>query len=249
MVHDVKLKLFSCAGLVAGEPVSPPELMTPLGTIALRARIDGLDSEAAAPTRVWRRDLIRGFAWKTPRLDLELLVFPYMPRIPVHMAVSAAWAVVWRFRGTERIDAPTFSCRWQAEPTWTDWDAASGELLDALEWWDTTTRLAIGTGDDDYIDAHSGRVPWLPKRWADSFGLWREAPTESLGFDFDPDEICLALPTLLPDELCQAHFLIAWRQDDLQPVRASRADCGESAVDAWFAVEQNPETFLQVLGE
>ena len=228
--------------------------MTPLGTIVLRARIDDLDTEAASPACVWRRDLIRGFAWKTRSLDVELLVLPYVPRIPVHMAVSGAWAVVWRFRAKEPTEASRFSCRWQAEATWTDWDVSSGELLDAMEWWDTTTRLAIGTGDDDYFDAHAGRVPWLPDRWADSFGLWREAPAETLRVDCHPDEMTVALPTLLNDELCQAHFLIAWRRDEevndagRGNFRAPTSD-GESPVDAWFAVEQNPEVFLRALAE
>jgi hypothetical protein len=234
--------LFSCPGLVEREEASPPELITPLGTIAFYARIGKRYSAASASTREWRGERIRGFEWKMRTVHVELLISPFDPGLPEHLRVDEAWAVVWRFRATKRIKAPIFSCRWKGRPAWTDWTPATGQLLEAAEWSNETIDLAIGTGDAEYYTGWSGRVPWLPMSWARPF--WEDLGEDFHLVDYEANEIHLSLPAVSMDELCQAHFLVAWRRDDdAQPLGSDSRTA--ASVAPWFAVEQEPEIFLK----
>jgi hypothetical protein len=221
-------------------PSHSPELTTPLGRIGLRACLGRFDSTACLPDDVWESGATRAFSWHTSAVDLQLVISPFVPRLPAGRAVSEAHAVVWRFRPGERVDAPSFSCEWAADATWSEWDAASGQLLEAIEWSDPSTIIHVGTGDAEFYSRFAGRVPWLPARWtAEVFGgddpRWSE-----FTFDYPPQVDAAAptrarivLPPVYASELCQVHFLIAWSHD-------SNPDDPSS----WFAVEQDPSVFL-----
>lgn len=110
-------------------------------------------------------------------------------------------------------------------------DYASGEWLDAIELWNKTHHLYIGTEDGEIMLSRAIKNDFMPQRFekilSDEELAFARSFTEYMDFGFKTN-----IPRLLKGEKIYFHFLVA-----TNPIRVDPDDPSYRDLSCWFAVD------------
>lgn len=206
---------------------------TPLGDLRLRARFgDGAEADPTDACRIVPDG--RLFVLRDDRVHAELLLVTPELDLPHCMSVDGCVAGVWRVRAMDRVPSCEFSCRWDPGFVWSDAHGPeSGESLDAQSWSRGRIRVSVGTQDVEFLRARAIHGDRLPASWGKLLGY---GEGESDPVRYVEDGFLLSLPPLVPGDLCQVQFTVAWAEHD------------SDDASTWFAVDCRWEQILRSLG-
>lgn len=217
---------FSCSSAELDSTDVSPRLQTPFGAIHVAAEVGGVTATDSPPDLVYR--LARGgwlFHWQLEEALAELLLCRPLYELPDGMSVADCWAGMWRARALRPLASCVFSSEWVSGAGSPNGGPAGGQGLDALAWDDGHRIISMGTEDGEWLARRAHRGQNLPSHWAAQLDR----------FDFvehTEGGLRIPFPALQPDELCQAHFVIAW------------APLADEGADTWYAVDRLPEHIL-----
>ena len=212
-----------------------PTIATPLGEIVLTATL-GEWSTATLPAEALSGPLgSRLLRWETPFGEAELLLCRPAIELPDQLAVTDAWAGLWRVAFSRAIEACTFEASWLPDYRWTAGGPGGGQGLEAQTWTDGKIEVSLGTESGESIldRAREGRT--LPPSWGtpEAFGCSTLDCGELVRYA--PTGITLALPSPPIGARAEFHFAVAW-----SPARPGDAS-------TWFAVDLTRQQILDGL--
>ena len=204
------------------------QLKNPLGTLERQYSVNA-GSEPMRQERRYYKHCSREseiFTWTGPDCTLEELLVTFTPQgrvLPPDIKCQAVVIRIKSFAG-QTLDARLV---WLPGYQWTEGIGRPGEALESRSWFDANWDVIIGTEDSEFLTHRSRAGKWMPKRLASDF----EANSDEL-VEITDDSICIHLPKLECDEICQIHFVVA---------SGPRRDDDNSL---WLAVDQDPEVLL-----
>jgi len=213
----------------------PPAIATPLGDVALRATL-GEWSTATPPTEAlagpFDSKLLR---WQAPWGEAELLLCRPAIDLPGQLAVSDAWAGLWRVALSRAIDACTFEASWSPGYGWTDGGPGGGQGLEAQTWTDGATEVSLGTESGSSILARAQEGRTLPLSWGTPQALGCSTSDCDELVRYTATGFFIALPSAPAGARAELHFAVAW-----SPARPDDAS-------TWFAVDLTRKQILDGL--
>jgi hypothetical protein len=227
--------LFDAPLVAFNEPSKSPDpsIETPAGTIRFRTEVGRKEitqrpCDESCPLANGGRIL----RWGTDLYEVELLICRPMFSLPAGMRTDDCWAGMWRLKASRRVPTSHFNCEWSIIPGYLEGSPESGECLDAQTWQNERMRITIGTQDSDCLYSRAKAGDHLPIRWATDPILSSEKLRYQL-IDYTERGLTVHTPDLLPGELCQVHFVIAWSIDDPKEVAT------------WYAADRPAEEILK----
>ncbi|MBW3635256.1 MAG: hypothetical protein KY445_02165 [Armatimonadetes bacterium] len=209
----------------------PLDIVTPLGTIASGATVDGFALTSQNSTHFYTLES-GGLAvrWELSNGVAEMIMArPFL--IPQYrQQITNCWAVLWRFKVFSPISQLVFKSAWLEQYKWHQGMAPnSGQWLDAQTWSDGEFEVSVGTEGDDALFARSEANKWLPVRFT------KEAKDqEFLSLVRYLDEgLAVDFGNVFPKEAFQAHFAVAWAPYD------------QDSIGTWLAVDLSADRIIE----
>ncbi|MFE4599663.1 hypothetical protein ACFRKE_02260 [Kitasatospora indigofera] len=147
-----------------------PSVVTPLGTLALSAVID----HWRLPDRPLAAFAVPGggriLRWEHRIAAVELLITPFRP-VPYEdgLPLDGCWSAVWLVAAHARLGRVALTAAFDPLPDGVAGDAAPGQGVAAVEYWNGTTGLTLGSDDEEGLCFRAARGVGLPSRWAGCF--------------------------------------------------------------------------------
>jgi hypothetical protein len=216
---------------------------TPLGPIENTMSCNGVSLRPITGLALPRGGRVS--IWESPELRVELLETRYEPSLPDGMAIDDARILLWRIAVRAPVDVIRIEAGMRDTGSVELSGPASGEGLNALEFYSPGCTVHLGTEDEEWLAARASKAEHFPARWNNwDPELWWTpgAAPEHPWFEQSDSAIAVNLPALVPGDFCQVHFSIAWHSHPPEPVAHERS------VDSWFAVDASPREVLAAVG-
>ncbi|PWW45496.1 MULTISPECIES: hypothetical protein [Paenibacillus] len=214
--------------LIQDNDLVKPSIYTPLGTIEFSLAVT---SECYLPTH--GSQLKHGgslYQYYYDSFNCELVLCNLNHNLSSYQEVDECWGAVFRIRPNThyRISKCSFSALWKAGYSWEDYGSDTGENLEAVEYANEQYRLHIGTQEEPLIMGKRNQGDMSPK------SLDLDSDSEKYSFVLHSDQ-GIEVPVIQMDshEICQVHFLIAWKRKI------------EEDISTWLAVDQPTKEILK----
>ena len=222
------MHLFKAKGIKTKPSLNSLSLTTPLNNIILNVKSNLNSLVCVTPTdAISLSSKAEIIGWDDQKYRLELLKMKFDPKIPPGMNIQDCYAFVWRIcPKTEAMDFE-LDCIINGSSEF-EFDIGSGEGLMSETFTSATNRLTIGTEDIDYLESRAEYNLNFPSRLKSSLST---DIIECLG-----NGLKINLPKLLPNEIAQIQFIVAW------------STFRENDSSTWFAVDQRPNDLFKQAG-
>ncbi|WP_282607321.1 hypothetical protein [Pelagibius sp. Alg239-R121] len=174
----------------------------PYGAFALKASTNDIElTRDVDPTSYRLPSGASVTVWQNTNGRLELFRSSVTGQLYEGAYVDGCEAAIWRFQALRDDISLKSQCTWTSLPDKADGGPDAGQNLDALTWDIGSTRVSLGTEDDECLKefARQGR---LPARW--------ESLISSDTVRYRTDGLQVVLPELEFGEECEIIFLVAW---------------------------------------
>ena len=193
--------LFKFSAAILTEEINY-DIDVPYGSFALKAAANGIElTRDVNPTSYRLQSGARVTVWQNSDCRLELFRSSVTGQLYEGAHVDGCEAAIWRFQALRDDISLKSQCTWTSVPRNADGGPDSGQNLDALTWDIGSTRVSLGTEDDECLKEYA-REGKLPARW--------ESLISSETVRYRTDGLQVALPDLVFGEECETIFLVAW---------------------------------------
>lgn len=214
--------------LIQDNDLVKPSIYTPLGTIEFSLAVS---NKCYLPTQC--SQLKHGgslYQYYYDSFDCELVLCNLNHNLSSPQVVEECWGAVFRIRPNThyRISTCSFSASWKEGYSWEDYGADTGENLEAVEYENEQYRLHIGIQDTPLIMGKRNQSDMISK------SLDLDSDSEKYNFVLHSDQsIEVTVTQIDSHEICQVHFLIAWKRKI------------EEDISTWLAVDQPTKEILK----
>ncbi|WP_315907006.1 hypothetical protein [Priestia koreensis] len=200
-------------------------ISTPLGEVHMELYINEKPLSYFAMTESKSFDLHHGgtlYSYVAPAFIAELVLCKPASSLGPHMRIDGICGAVWRVKPLVDQLSVKYSATLRTQKS-LEGGENSGEGLDALTWYTNTHMLTIGTEDGTML-THRGKKN---DRMPNCFYTYDELAQHEI-VQYINDALLVSIPFLPRNEICQVHFVIAWKKHHGQP---------EDDVSTWYAVD------------
>jgi hypothetical protein len=220
------MKLFNSNENFNTIKITESHVLTPLGSICLSLNTNTLDTNKVAVTNTF---CLPGggyiLCWDTEFIDAELMIIPFMPRLPDDMKIDGGYAAVWRVRCKVNEVNCSFSAEWEEGYVWDDGGAESGQYLESQAWENKDIKVSLGTEDGEALIIRSEKNYFMPVTYNENTNPYTIVQYFDKGLK-------VPINNLRANEICQIHFVIAWSKNI------------QYDTSTWYAVDVLPSDLL-----
>jgi len=162
-------------------------------------------------------------SWMLEECYIEFLCLDFIPKIPLGMRVDKCIGGIWRIKNFNENVVFKFNCLLDSSYLKSSPESGEGLLCQSFE--NFSTKLSIGTEDEELLIARAAKGNWLPSHFKDNL---------------QPSNVCyvdrgleVVFPQCRKNDRIQVHFIATW---------ASKAN---DELSTWYAVDQSPESMLK----
>ena len=191
---------------------------TPLGTVNC-----GLAADSTGLNMLGQNSYENGQSaiYATAGHRVELIEFKIREAPADHGSVKDSKGWIWKIKKLNDVSEElTVYCLFENPVVAVEFDAASGERLDAIEVFNDNWRLYIGTEDGEALNSRAENEDEFPARLVNKVDFYNSiTKTQQTGFKS-------VIPALNKNEIIHLQYLSAYQKKI------------EGNLDAWFAVDQ-----------
>ncbi|QQZ09836.1 hypothetical protein [Heyndrickxia vini] len=204
---------------------------TPLGAITFDIIINQIFLSEADCSRQYYRLSNGGIAIQYRHSDFiaELVFCEPTIHLPFPFYLDKAVGAVWRVKSlTEKMNCEFITHLQPNHPYEIETGPDSGECLDAITLENKKYKLTLGTQDGVALAARAKKKDRIPDRFpsTDDIALYGLV-------NYITNGLTVPLPPLTQDEICQVHFVTAWKPNN-----------NDEDATTWFAVDLTGEDIL-----